>query len=119
MAHRIVAFSLAAGAFLLAVGYGILLAVCGGSATGGPNDAPTCLAVFHPFVPAWAFFALLGALGLWFHRAWPAIALGSVGIALGLLALASAGYAGIGSGALLLAGGLVGREPKGHAVSSA
>jgi hypothetical protein len=110
-----VALGLASASFLLAVAFAIVMGACGAMEQGSSTDpdvgsyGPRCVSVFHPFAPVWAAFALLGLASLWWWRAWPVVVLGSVSLALGVLAGFSAGFYGLGCGALLLAAGLVAR----------
>ena len=117
--RRLVAFLLAAASLALAAAFGVMTWLCGGLEQGESWDAatdetvsygPRCVPALHPWAPLWAGFAVAGLAGLAARRAWPAIALGAVGLALGVLSGFSAGYYGIGCGALLLAAGLVARR---------
>jgi ABC-type phosphate/phosphonate transport system permease subunit len=124
MDARIVAIALALASLGLAVTFAIVMYNCGAMETSQssppqPTDGTHCVSVFHPFSPVWAAFAILGALGLWWRKAWPAIALGAVGTGLGVLAGFSAGFFGIGCGVLLLAAGLVGRRRRPHPLADA
>lgn len=105
----VAAFVLAGGSLALAAAFGVLTAVCGGMEA-SPGGEARCVPAFHPWVPFWAGFALAGGVGFAFGRAWPAIALGAVGLAMGVLSGFSAGLWGIGAGGLLLAAGLVGHR---------
>ena len=118
-ARRAVAIGLALASLGLAVTFGVMMAACGAMEQGSSWDAatnrtvsygPRCVPVFYPLAPVWAVAAVGGAAGLWRGLAWPAIALGAAGTALGVVAGFSAGFFGIGCGALLLAAGLVGRR---------
>lgn len=114
-----IALGLSSASLALAATFGILMWTCGameqGASSGpGVDDAesygPRCVSVFHPGAPVWAVFAIAGGVALWFGKAWPAVALGAIGLALGILSGFSAGFYGIGCGALLLAAGIVGRK---------
>ena len=67
---------------------------------------------FHPWAPIWIAFGGLGLAALWWRLAWPAIVLGAIGLVMGFIAGFSAGFFGLGAGALLLAAGMVGRGAK-------
>ena len=123
-----IALGLACASFALAAAFGALTWLCGAMEQGSSTDfetgetesyGPRCVSAFYPLVPVWAAFALLGGAGLWSGRAWPAIALGAVGLALGVVTGLSSGLFGIGCGALLLAAGLVGRGRDGDDRSAA
>jgi hypothetical protein len=103
-ARLAVALGLASASLLLAIVFAIMMWGCG-AMEASPGNPGTCVPVFHPFTPVWAVFAVAGGVALWFGRAWPAVVLGSVGLALGILSGFSAGFYGIGCGALLLAAG--------------
>ena len=118
--RQAIALALAGASLALAVTFGVLTYVCGGMEQGTSWDAatnqttsygPRCVSAFHPFTVVWAAFAAVGLAVLWKGPAWVAILLGAVGLGLGVLAGFSAGFFGIGCGALLLAAGLVGRRP--------
>ncbi|HUR24592.1 MAG TPA: hypothetical protein VM327_01080 [Candidatus Thermoplasmatota archaeon] len=113
----VIAIALAFASFLLAVAFGVLTAVCG-RMQASPGHEASCVSSFYPLVPVWAGFAVLGGAGLWFRKAWPAVTLGTVGLALGVVTGLSSGFFGIGCGALLLAAGLAGRPSKGPADGS-
>lgn len=119
--RRAIALGLAFLSFLLAGAFGVLTAVCGGMEEGESTNVetgettsygPRCVSAFYPLVPVWAALALLGMASIWFDRPWPVVILGAIGLALGVVAGFSAGFFGIGCGALLLAAGLVGRQPR-------
>lgn len=112
-----IALGLASASFALAAAFGVLTGLCGAMEQGSSTDfetgetesyGPRCVSAFYPLVPVWAAFAVLGGAALWSGRAWPAVVLGSVGLALGAVTGLSSGFFGIGCGALLLAAGLVG-----------
>lgn len=115
-----IALALAFASLALATAFGLLMWQCGrlrveATEPGEPAGEAQCVSVLYPLVPVWAGFALVGAVGLWFGHAWPAITLGAIGFLLGILAGLSAGFYGIGCGALLLAAGLVGAGPRAQA----
>jgi hypothetical protein len=110
--RRAIAVGLAFASFLLAVAFAIVMGACG-AMQASPGDPGSCVPVFHPLAPVWAAFALIGMASLWWWRAWPAITLGAIGLALGVISGFSAGFYGIGCGALLLAAGVVGAKAGG------
>ena len=114
--RQAIALGLAGASLVLAAAFGVLTFVCGAmevqaNEPGQPANAPHCVSAFHPFALVWAAFALVGLGTVWKGPAWVAIGLGAFGLALGVLAGLSAGFYGVGCGALLLAAGLVGRRP--------
>lgn len=114
--RQLVALGLAGASLLLAVAFGVLTCVCGGAEVepnreGDPPNDATCASRLHPFAPIWAAFAVMGGIGLWFEMRRPAAVLGGLGFALGIVSGLSAGFYGVGSGALLPAAGIVGRAP--------
>ncbi len=111
-----IALGLAVLSLALAATFGILTALCGGMEQGSSVNVaanqttsygPRCVPAFHPMVPLWASFAVVGAVGIWKSQAWIATLLGLVGLGFGIISGFSAGFFGIGCGALLLASGLV------------